>query len=110
MRDNVRYILLFLVSVIFFALLGWSLGWFNLITSRPMTKYQEETRAQTYDTSRQYQQGTNRDIARYCEQMRRETSDSGKKAVAALIRSTSATYEGPLTPDNQDCLMEAKGL
>ena len=85
------------------------LSWFGLVTQRPMDKYSEETRAQVYDTSRQYQQGTNRDMARYCEQMRGAQSPSAKKAVAALIRSTAATYDGPLSADNADCLTEAKG-
>lgn len=90
--------------------LGWSLTWFGLVTQRPINKYQEETRAQVYDTSRRYQQGTNRDIARYCEQMRTASNDASKKAVGALIRSTVSTYEGPLTPDNQDCVIEAKEI
>jgi Tfp pilus assembly protein PilO len=89
--------------------LGWATSWFGLVTQRPMQRYQEETRKQVYDTSRQYEQGTNRDIARYCEQMRGASSTAAKKAVAALIRSTASTYDGVLTPDNQDCVSEAKG-
>lgn len=88
--------------------LGWATSWFGLVTQRPMQRYQEETRKEVYDTSRQYEQGTNRDIARYCEQMR-GANGPAKKAVAALIRSTASTYDGTLTPDNQDCVSEAKG-
>jgi predicted outer membrane protein len=90
-------------------LLGWATSWFGLVTQRPMAKYAEETRKEVYDTSRQYQQGTNRDVARYCEQMRDAPTASGKKAVAALIRSTISTYDGPLSDDNKDCVSEAKG-
>ncbi len=90
-------------------LLGWALSWFSLLTGRPMAKYGEETRKQVYDTSRQYQQGTNRDIARYCEQMRTASTAAARKAVAALIRSTSSTYDGPLSSDNQACLSGAQG-
>jgi hypothetical protein len=79
----------------------------SLLLGRPFGKYAEETRAQVYDTSRQFQQGTNRDIARYCEQMRTAKS-GGRTAVAALIRSTADTYSGPLSPDDQACLAEAK--
>ena len=86
------------------------LGWFGLVTSRPMSKYSEETRAQVYDTSRQFQQGTNRDVARYCEQMRGSETDAGRKSTAALIRSTLSTYSGPLSADNQDCANEAGAL
>ncbi len=89
-------------------LVGWGTSWFGLVTQRPMRVFQEETRAQVYDTSRQYQQGTNRDIARYCEQMR-TAEGPAQKAVAALIRSTVSTYDGPLSPDNKDCVSEAEG-
>ena len=90
-------------------LLGWGTSWFGLVAQRPMAKYAEETRKETYDTSRQYQQGTNRDIARYCEQMRTADNGAAKKAVADLITSTASTYDGPLTPANQGCVSEAEG-
>jgi hypothetical protein len=90
-------------------LLGLATSWFGLVTQRPMVKYQEETRKEAYDTSRQYQQGTNRDLARYCEQMRTADTPAAKRAVAALIRSTASTYDGPVSPDNTDCLTEARG-
>lgn len=105
-RFGVLVILVFIGLI----LLGWGMGWFGLITDRPMQKYQEETRAETYDSSRQYQQGTNRDIARYCEQMHDASTPSAKKAVAGLIRSTVSTYDGPLTDDNATCVSDAKGL
>jgi hypothetical protein len=88
-------------------ILGVATSWFGLVTGRPMARYQEETRREVYDTSRQYQQGINRDLARYCEQMRSADTVAAKRAVAALIRSTASTYDGPLSPDNQDCLAEA---
>src|SRR5437868_154674 len=88
-------------------LLGWATSWFGLVTQRPMAKYQEETRKEVYDTSRQFQQGTNRDVARYCEQMRTADTPAAKKAVAALIRSTLSTYDGPLSDDNRSCASEA---
>lgn len=98
-------------AVVFFALLGWGLGWFDQVTQRPMSKYNEETRKEVYDTSRQYEQGTNRDIARYCEQMRDTTRPpSSRKAVAALIRTTNSTFDGHLTQDNTDCVSYAMGM
>ncbi len=90
-----------------FILLVIGLNWLGLFTARPMAKYQAETDKQVYDTSRQFQQGTNRDVARYCEQMRTASNDSAKKAVASLIRSTLSTYNGPLSSDNQACAAEA---
>lgn len=91
--------------VAFLAILGWALGWFGLATQRPMAKYAEETRAQVYDTSRQYQQGTNRDLARYCREWRAAQGPAAN-AVADLIRSTADTYEGELTEANRRCLEE----
>ncbi len=84
------------------------ISWFGLMAGRPMAKYAEETRKQTYDTSRQYEQGTNRDIARYCEQMRGAETAAGRRALAALIRSTNATYDGDLSSDNRACVAEAE--
>lgn len=101
------------IAALFFVgllLLGWATSWFGLVTQRPMAKYQEETRKEVYDTSRQYQQGTNRDVARYCEQMRTADTPAAKNAVAALIRSTLSTYDGPLSDDNKDCAHEAGAL
>jgi hypothetical protein len=83
-------------------LLGTATSWFGLVTQRPMAKYAEETRAQVYDTSRQFQQGVNRDVARYCRQWH-EADGAGKKAVADLIASTLSTYQGQLTAANQQC-------
>jgi hypothetical protein len=105
-----RLALWFLAAFVGLVLLGWATSWFGLVTERPMAKYGEETRKQVYDTSRQYQQGTNRDIARYCHDMRTAPDAAAKKAVAALIRSTADTYDGPLSDDNNTCLSEAKGL
>ncbi len=101
--------LIFAAVIVVLTLLGWALGWFGLITGRPMAKYQEQTRKEVYDTSRQYEQGTNRDIARYCHDMRLAPDPAAKKAVAALIRSTASTYDGQLSPDNQACVTEAQG-
>ena len=75
------------------------------VVDRQAQKFDAETSAQVYDNSRQYQQGINRDIARYCRQWR-EAGGSWKIAVAELIRSTVDTYQGPLNPSNQDCLSE----
>lgn len=105
-----KYVGIGLAALVGLLMIGWATSWFGLVTQRPMSKYQEETRAQVYDTSRQYQQGTNRDVARYCEQMRSAPDASGKKAVAALIRSTLSTYDGPLSDDNKDCASEAGAL
>ena len=105
----------------FFKLIGWlalaaflvTLAWVFLlplfgagkVVGRAASKYDAETSAQVYDSSRQYQQGINRDIARYCRQWR-EADGAGKQAIAELIRSTADTYEGPLLPANQTCIQE----
>ena len=82
-----------------------ALSWAGLFASRPMAKYATETDKQVYDTSRQYQQGTQLDLSRYCAQWR-AASGPARTAVAGLIRDTAATYSGPLTPNNQTCLSE----
>lgn len=99
------------VAFIFAALLtvGALTNWFGLIAGRPMAKYAEETRAQVYDESRQYNQGTNRDIARYCRDMR-STTGAGAKATAALILTTADTFGGELNQSNTECVAEAKAL
>jgi len=109
MSDTGKFIGFGLLAFIGLLLLGWATSWFGLVTQRPMAKYAEETRKEVYDTSRQYQQGTNRDVARYCEQMRIADNQAAKKAVAALIRSTVSTYDGPLSSDNQQCVTDAQG-
>lgn len=98
-----------LLLLVLIALLGWGGSWLGLWAGRPQQVYQEETRAQVYDTSRQYNQGTNRDIARYCEQMR-TSEGSARRAVAALIRSTASTYDGELSVDNRQCVADANGV
>ena len=87
-------------------LVGTATSWFGLVTQRPMAKYAEETRAQVYDTSRQFQQGVNRDIARYCREWA-SAEGAAKRAVADLIANTLSTYQGELTPANQQCAVEA---
>lgn len=98
----------FLAGVVGFALLVAlviGLNWLGLWSSRPMQKYAVETDKQVYDTSRQYQQGTQLDLSRYCAQYH-SAAGPAREAVAGLIRDTAATYTGPLTPNNQACLME----
>ena len=75
------------------------------IVGREAQKFDAETSAQVYDTSRQYRQGINRDIARYCREWR-SAEGPAQLAVAELINSTLDTYEGTLTPANQSCIQE----
>lgn len=89
-------------------LLGTATSWVGLVTQRPMAKYAEETRAQVYDTLRQFQQGINRDVARYCRDYQ-AAEGPARVAVADLIRSTLDTYEGDLTPANERCVAELGG-
>lgn len=110
MSDAMKAIGCGALALIALLALGLATSWFGLVTQRPMAKYSEETRKEVYDTSRQYQQGTNRDIARYCEQMRTADNPAAKKAVAALIRSTLSTYDGPLSDDNKDCAAQAGAM
>lgn len=92
------------------SLLGWLFYLFLLplfvtgkTVDRQAQKFDAETAAQVYDNSRQYQQGLNRDIARYCFEYTKAEGPA-KKAVADLIHSTLSTYQGELTPQNATCL------
>lgn len=75
------------------------------VIGREAQKFDAETAAQVYDNSRQYQQGTNRDIARYCRDYA-AAEGPAKRAVADLIRSTLDTYQGELTPANAACVSQ----
>lgn len=105
MNDGVKVAGVGCLAFVGILVVGTATSWFGLVTQRPMAKYAEETRAQVYDTSRQFNQGVNRDVARYCRQWH-EAPDSGKKAVADLIQSTLDTFQGQLTPANQECAAE----
>jgi hypothetical protein len=72
------------------------------VVNREAQKFDAETAAQVADNSRQYQQGINRDIARYCRDLA-TTEGPARKAIEDLIATTLDTYEGELSPANQRC-------
>jgi hypothetical protein len=92
-----------LVAIFYFLILPLMVG--GKLIGREAQKFDAETSAQVYDNSRQYQQGINRDVARYCRDWK-SSEGSAKVAIAELIRSTTDTYEGSLTPANQACIEE----
>lgn len=92
-----------LISVFYFLILPLFIG--GKLVGRQSQKFDAETSAQVYDNSRQYQQGTNRDIARYCREWR-AAEGPAQTAVAELIRSQMDTYQGSLTAANQSCVQE----
>jgi hypothetical protein len=101
-----KHILLGVVVLIALALFIFTmLGGFGRIIGREFQKFDAETSAQIYDNSRQFQQGTNRDIARYCRDWK-DAPHSGQQAISDLIASTIDMYQGPLTPSNEKCKME----
>jgi hypothetical protein len=111
-NNEMRFILKwFVIFIVVMLVIATFTNGFGIFADRYVKPYQEETRKRTYDTSRQMEQGMNRDIARYCEQMRDTTRPlSSRKAVAALIRTNADTYDGVLTPDAENCVSEAKGF
>lgn len=108
MKESIKVTLTGLAVFAGLLLLGTATSWFGLVAQRPMVQYKEETRAKVYDTSRQFQQGTNRDIARYCREYS-AAEGSAKVAVADLILTTRDTYQGELTPANSACIAEIEG-
>jgi len=99
-----------LIAALALAALGFTLAWVFLlplfavskVVNREAQKFDAETSAQVYDNSRAYQQGINRDIARYCRDLA-TTEGPARKALEDLIATTLDTYEGDLTPSNQRC-------
>lgn len=75
------------------------------VIGRQVQKFDAETSAQVYDNSRQFQQGTNRDLARYCREYHAATG-AAKTAIATLIQDTASTYQGALTDANAACISE----
>lgn len=108
MEDEVKVVGWAFVTLVLLIVFGYGLTWLGLLGDRPVKEYQAETDKRVYDNSRSYQQGTNLDIARYCMQMKTATEPSAKRAVAQLILTTAATYEGPLSPDAESCIDDAK--
>lgn len=95
-----------LLAVFYFLIFPLFVG--GKLIGRESQKFDAETSAQVYDNSRQYQQGINRDIARYCRDYA-AAEGPAKKAVADLIHSTLDTYQGDLTPANQACVANLEG-
>lgn len=79
------------------------------LVGREARKFDAETSAQVYDNSRQFQQGVNRDIARYCRDWA-TAEGPARKAVADLILTTRDTYQGDLTPSNASCIAQIEGF
>ncbi len=95
-----------LLAVFYFLILPLFVG--GKLIGREAQKFNAETSARVYDSSRQYQQGTNRDIARYCRDWQ-AAEGPGKRAVADLIQSTLDTYQGELTAANAACAARIEG-
>ena len=56
------------------------------VIGREARKFDAETSAQVYDNSRQYQQGTNRDLARYC----RDYAEAPEGAKRKILEGTTS--------------------
>lgn len=107
-----RYAIYGLLGFAALLLIGWGTSWFGLVAKRPMAKYAEETNRLVESESRRRIDGVNQGIAQLCLNMRRDESASGKRAFAAMILADANSFQKPelLTPDNQACIAEAKGL
>jgi hypothetical protein len=88
------------------ALIG--VSWALLVANRPIAKYAEETRRQTFETSRAHQSGVNSAIADYCLNMQTATDDTQRRALARWIINEAATFKGPLTSESSTCLADAR--
>lgn len=73
MKDYFKFIgwlALVALTILIFWLFMLPLFTAGKVVDRQAKKFDAETSAQVYDTSRQYQQGINRDVARYCREWR----------------------------------------
>lgn len=94
-------------AVIWYGAIIVAVGVVGFLLWSQLAPRQEAVRRDVYDQSRAYQQGAQLNIARWCAEMR--TKPEHAKAMAALIRDAAATYEGPLSGDNQSCILDAQG-
>lgn len=106
--DPKTMILVGVGALIFIVALFFLLGGAGLFWNRVASPYEEETRKQTYDTSRQYEQGMNRDILLHCRSMR-AANGAGRKAEASYIIGQAGTFNGKLNSEAQACVSEAQG-
>ena len=110
MSDGWKVTLVVAGGFVVLLILGLALGWFGLVTQRPMAKYGEETRRQVWETSVSREQGVNHLIAGYCLNMRTSGEANTKKAFARLILDQSGTFVGKLTDDSAACVSESNAV
>ena len=83
-------------------------SWALLIANRPMARYAEETRRQTFEAARARHDGVNSAIADYCLNMTTAADETQKRALARWIVNEAATFEGSLTSEAATCLADAR--
>ncbi len=99
------------VAIIFiFVVVVIAVGWMFATSNRPLAKYQEETRRQTFETSRTYIDGKNKTINDYCMNMQPATDEIQRKAIARWIKSESENFSGNLNPSAQSCVSQANNV
>ena len=80
----------------------------GLVWNRHAAPYAEETRRQTYETSRSYNQGMAVDLDDLCRQWRTNADPVTKAGLADTIRLRSARYTGELPSHVQACVEEVR--
>lgn len=110
MSDGFKVTATAICALVLLIAVGWGLGWFGLVTQRPMAKYGEETRRQVWENSISREQGVNHLIAGYCLNMRTAADPASKKAFARLILDQSGTFSGQLTDDSASCVSESNAV
>lgn len=85
-------------------------GWIFATSNRPLAKYVEETRRQTFETSRTYIDGKNKTINDYCMNMQTANDTVQRKAMARWIKSEADNLTGKLTPAAQSCVAQANNV
>lgn len=96
----------YIFMVVAFLALVLGIGWFGLVTNRPMAKYAEETRRQVFTESQTYQEGMAQNLDTLC----REWDKTKSPGVADSIRQRSSGYSGPLPSHIQFCIDNVRGL
>ena len=103
-----REVFAFIGVIVLVVAVGFGLTALGLLGDRHFQPYAEETRSQTYDSSRTYQQGMAVDLDDLCRRYHTAKDVDIKAGLADTIRLRSARYSGPLPAHVEACLGEVR--
>lgn len=93
MKDVFKFLGGLAIVILLILAVSTTFGLFGLSWNRFAAPFQEETRAQTYENSRTFNQGMAIDLDNLCRQWRTTKDENEKAALAETIRLRVARYE-----------------